>query len=253
MAKIRALLIDDNKFVVTVLSDMLKENHPEIEVLGIANDGNDGLKKIEQFQPDLVFLDIEMPDMTGFEMLSHLDDITFQTIFTTSHSHYAIKAIRFNALDYLVKPIEELELKHAIKRYLSNTNKLENQGMVKQALLNLKTENAEEQTLQLPSQQGTISLKLTQIIRIEGERNYSYIFLSNGKKQLSSKTLGHFEEILSDKGFFRCHRSHLVNGTHIVSLKNNDHFVLKDEASIPISRRKKTEAKNWFAQRQSLT
>ena len=246
MQKIKSLIIEDNAFLLTVLSDILKENHPELEVLDTATNGKDGLNKINQLKPDLVFLDIEMPDMNGFEMLKKLDRINFQTIFTTAHSHYAIKAFRFNALDYLVKPIVPKELKEAINRFKSNISANNNQNLVKQALDNLVTEKVEDQILLLPSQQGAFSLKLKQIIRIEGERNYSYIFLSNGKKQLSSKTLGYFDEILSDKGFLRCHRSHLINGIHIEGIQKNESFVLKDKSIIPISRRKKTEAKSWF-------
>ncbi len=249
---IKSLIIDDNPFIIDLLTEQLQQNHPEIEIVGFAKSGAAGIEKIKKHQPNLIFLDVEMPDMTGFDMLDQLNEISFQTIFITSFSHYAIRAIRFNALDYLVKPIEEKELKHAIKRYLANIGQNENRNQVKLALLNLKTEKIEEQTLQLPSQNGAISLKLKQIVRIEGERNYSFIHLANGKKQLSSKTLGYFDEILSDKGFFRCHRSHLVNGIHIKDLKNNGVFILKNAIEISISRRKKTDAKNWHSQLKGL-
>ncbi|MFT4805612.1 MAG: two-component system LytT family response regulator, partial [Psychroserpens sp.] len=112
--QIKSILIDDNTFIANVLLDQLKENHPDIEVMAIAKNGKEGLEKIHLLKPNLIFLDIEMPDMTGFEMLNKLDVIDFQIIFITSHTHYAIKAFRFNALDYLVKPINEKELASAI-------------------------------------------------------------------------------------------------------------------------------------------
>ncbi len=241
----KSLIVEDNTFMATVLSDLLLENHPEIEVLAVAKDGKDGIEKIKQFQPELIFLDIEMPDMTGFEMLNELDEINFQTIFITAHAHYAIKAFRFNALDYLVKPINGEQLKESIGRFKSNMSSRINRNNVKQALANLNTKKIEDQKLVLQTQQGVLQLPLNQITKIEGERNYSYIHLSNGLKELSSKTLSYFEYMLNEKGFFRCHRSFLVNRYHIDNIAL-DSFELKDGTEIPISRRKKNEAKEWF-------
>lgn len=243
--RVKSLLVEDNPFMAAILSDLLQENHPEIEVMGIAKNGEEGLKKIKHLQPDLVFLDIEMPDMTGFEMLNRIETINFQTIFITAHSHYAIKAFRFNALDYLVKPIVAEHLDQSIKRFKSNKKSAVHQDQMQQALDNLNTEKIEEQKLVLPTEKGILQLPLKEITKIESERNYSFIHLSNGLKELSSKTLSHFEFILNEKGFFRCHRSFLVNRFHIDKI-SQDFFKLKDNSEIPISRRKKSEAKKWF-------
>jgi len=121
--KIKCLIIDDDPFIRDLLQDKLSQYLPEVEVLTTASSGLEGLQKIAHYQPDLVFLDVEMPDMTGFEMLFKLEDISFETIFITSYSHYAIKAIHFDALDYLVKPIDLGELKAAIKRYKKKSKK----------------------------------------------------------------------------------------------------------------------------------
>ncbi len=244
--KIRSIIVDDNEFMAEVLSDLILENHPEIEVMGIAHSGKEGIQKINQLKPNLVFLDIEMPDMSGFLMLSQLGAINFQTIFTTAHSHYAIKAIRFNALDYLVKPIDEKELSESIKRLKNEFEIFKNKNKVQNALLNLKEENVENQKLFLQTQKGTLRITLKNIVRIEGDRNYSIIYLKNNTKKLSSKTLGYFEEILSDKGFFRCHRSHLINKTHVDSINNQGCFLLNNKESIPVSRRKMNDARTWF-------
>jgi len=244
--KIRSLIIDDNPFIIDLLTDQLQQNHTEIEFLGSANNGNTGIEKIKSFKPDLIFLDVEMPDMTGFEMLSQLKEINFQTIFITSFSHYAINAIRFNALDYLVKPIDEKELAQAIRRYKAKDGLSVNKTHIKQALINLKTKNLEDQTLFLQTQNGELKLVLKTIVKFEGDRNYSYIHLSNKSKKLSSKTLSYFEDILADKGFFRSHRSFLVNRFHINSIISKDHFLMKDKSEVPISRRKKSEAQSWF-------
>ncbi|MBK9553432.1 MAG: response regulator transcription factor [Saprospiraceae bacterium] len=242
MSVLKALIVEDNAFMATVLQDMLQQYASKISVVDIAETGKDAISLIASIQPNVVFLDIELPDMTGFELLQQLEGINFQTVFTTSHSHYAIKAFRFNALDYLIKPINESELDEAIKRLLKSSN---NSTIVRNALSNLEVQSIENQKLVLPQQNGTLRLPLKQITHIEGERNYSYIHLSNGNKELSSKNLAYFEDILLDKNFYRSHRSYLVNGFHIKELIDGN-FILKNGMEIPISRRKETEAKTWF-------
>ncbi len=245
-SNIRSLIIDDDPFIKDLLQDKLNQYFPEVEVMTTASSGTEGLQKIATYKPDLIFLDVEMADMTGFEMLAKLGQINFQTIFITSYSHYAIKAIRFNALDYLVKPIDLGELKQAIKRYKTNVRHNKQPGNIQQALVNLKTKNAADQTLILQTQEGELKLVLKNIVRIEGERNYSYICLSNNKKKLTTKTIGDIEELLNDKGFFRCHKSHLVNFVHIKSYQNKITVVLSDDIEIPIARRRKDAFKLWY-------
>jgi two-component system LytT family response regulator len=245
MKTIKSLIIDDDPFIRELLQDKLEQYFPEVEVLATGNSGNQGLQKIEEFKPDLIFLDVEMADMTGFEMLLQLSQITFQTIFITSYSHYAIKAIRFNALDYLVKPIDLGELKTAIQRYKKNTANYNDENL-QLALSNLKTENIAKHQLILQTQEGELRLTVKNIIRIEGERNYSYIYLTNHKKKLVSKTLSDLEGMLEGKGFFRCHKSFLVNRLNIKSHRNSLILVLSDDTEIPISRRKKEAFKSWF-------
>ena len=242
MNSLKALIVEDNAFMATVLHDMLKQYATKIAVIDIAKTGNEAISLIASIKPNVVFLDIELPDMTGFELLQQLENINFKTVFTTSHSHYAIRAFRFNALDYLVKPINESELDEAIKRLLKSAN---NSTGVKNALSNLEVQSLENQKLVLPQQNGTLRLPLKQITHIESERNYSYIHLSNGNKELSSKNLAYFEDILIDKNFYRSHRSHLINRFHIKALADGN-FILKNGMEIPISRRKETEAKTWF-------
>lgn len=245
---IKSLIIDDDPFILNLLQDKLAAHFPGIEVMATAESGRVGLEIIRRYQPDLIFLDVEMIDMTGFEMLTHLDNISFQTIFITSFSHYAIKAIRFNALDYLVKPIDLEELKQAIKRYRSNVRRNKQPNNVRQALVNFKTKDVREQTLYLRTQKGEITLVLKNIVRIEGERNYSYIYLINHKKILASKNLGDLEELLVDKGFFRCHKSHLINFVYIKSFSSKFAVILSDDTEIPIARRKKEDFQVWHNQ-----
>ena len=242
MKPLKSLIVEDNAFMAEVLHDLLKQYATKIAVIAIAKTGNEALSLIASIKPDVLFLDIELPDMTGFELLQQIENINFKTVFTTAHSHYAIKAFRFNALDYLVKPINESEFDEAIKRLLRSAN---NSVEVKNALSNLAVQSVENQQLVLPQQNNTLRLPLKQITHIEGDRNYSYIHLSNGSQELSSKNLAYFEDILLDKNFCRSHRSYLINRLHIKALTDG-HFVLKNGINIPISRRKKTEANTWF-------
>jgi two-component system, LytTR family, response regulator len=244
--KIKCLVIDDDLFIHDLMEDKLDRHFPQVELLAMASSGMEGLEKIKEHQPDLVFLDVEMSDMTGFEMLAKLEEIRFQTIFITTYSHYAIEAIRFNALDYLVKPIKLNELKQAIKRYRNNIEKFKLFDRVQQALINLSAKNVADQLLVLQTHDKELRMTIKDIICVEAARNYSYIHLSNNKKNLCTKTLSDLEELLKDKGFFRCHKSYMVNRVHIISNESSNLIVLSNGMEIPISRRKKDVFRAWF-------
>lgn len=242
MEPIKAIIVEDNHFMAAILHALLRQHKANISILGIAKTGKDALKLITSKKPNVVFLDVELPDMTGFEMLRQIDDINFQTIFTSSHSSYAINAFRVNALDYLIKPIKETELDEAIKRFVKSA---ENISAIKIALSNIEVQNTGNKELVLLTHNGTLRFALKQITHIEGARNYSYIYLSNGSRELSSKNLAHFGNLLSDRKFFRAHRSYLVNRYSIKSLKK-DYFILNNGFKIPISRRKRADVEIWF-------
>lgn len=244
--KIKCLVIDDDLFIHDLMEDKLGRHFPEVELVAMASSGTEGLERIKEHQPDLVFLDVEMSDMTGFEMLAKMDGIHFQTIFITTYSHYAIEAIRFNALDYLVKPIKLNELKQAIKRYKDNVEKHKISDRVQQALINLNTKDVSDQRLVIQTHEKELRLTLKDIIRVEAARNYSYIHLIGKKKELTTRTLNDFERLLKDKGFFKCHKSHMINRIHILSCTNNTAVFLSEGIEIPISRRKKEAFTDWY-------
>ena len=243
---IKCLIIDDDPFIQDLLQDKLSQYFQEIHVLAIASTGNEGIEHINTYKPDLIFLDVEMNDMTGFEMLGKLDSINFKTIFITSYNHYAIKAIRFNALDYLLKPFDLEELKNAIKRYKKYVLQNSDLDNVPVVLFNLKSKDVTSQILTLKTQQGVLQLKLKDIIYLEGNGNYSNIYLIKGRKEVVSKTLQDLEELLDAKGFFRCHKSYLVNKTHIVSKPSRFSVKMSNNSNIPISRRRKSTFREWF-------
>ncbi len=247
--KIKCLIIDDDPFIRELLQDKLNQYFPEVHLLSTACSGREGLEKIATYRPELIFLDVEMADMTGFEMLAQLSDITFQTIFITSYSHYAIKAIRFNALDYLLKPLDLGELKKAINRYKNHKNTKPHKENLALALRNMSTKNITDHMLILKTQDGDLKLVLKDIVHIEGDRNYSYIYLKNGSKKLVTKTLSDLEELLDTKGFFRCHRSHILNREHIIDSKGLT-ALLTTNIRVPVSRRKKKSFLDWFEANQ---
>jgi two-component system LytT family response regulator len=244
--KIRSLIIDDDPFTRDLLQDELQSQFAEIEVVEIASSGTEGLRIIEHLKPELVFLDVEMGDMTGFEMLSRIQKIDFQVIFITSFDHYAIKAIHFNALDYLIKPIDTEDLKHSIERYKKSLAGNGSFQAIKNAMQNYNTDDLLEHTLLLHLQNGEQRIRLKDIVRAEGVSNYSYIHTTDKQKVLTSKTLGLLEEMLSEQLFFRCHKSHLVNIIQIKDLSTNTLITLKDNSQIPLSRRKASAFKAWF-------
>lgn len=244
---ITCAIIDDDPFISDLLLDKLTQHFPEIQVIAVANNGQEGIQKLMKFRPKLVFLDVEMNDMTGFEMLLQLPEINFKTIFITSYRHYAIKAIRFNALDYLLKPIDLEELKNAIARFKNQYEQSSLPNPINQALVNISTLDEKEHVLNLNIQKGLVKIAVKDVLYIQGDRNYSQIQLGN-KKVVVSKTLSDLAEILDDHYFFRCHKSHLVNRIHVHYIVNSFSLLLSSGQTLPISRRRKKPFQNWFSE-----
>ncbi len=239
---IKALIIDDDFSVASVLQFLIERHVPEINELRIATSVTEAKNLILQFQPDLVFQDIIMPEMNGFEFLSRLEKFNFDLIFTTAYNEYAIRAIRFSALDYLLKPINPLELRSAVDRFLKKRKQqLETNKLLKNLISNLEQKKETAFRLAIPSIDGALFFSPSEIIRLEGERNYTRFYLANKQKILSAKTMKEYEEILLQQGFLRIHKSHLVNRKYIKSFLNEGMVVLSDDTSLPVSRLRKAE------------
>jgi two-component system LytT family response regulator len=250
-AHIACAIIDDDPFISDLLMDKLTQHFPEIRVITVAKNGQEGIEKLMKLRPKLVFLDVEMNDMTGFEMLLQLPEIYFKTIFITSYRHYAIKAIRFNALDYLLKPIDLEELKDAIARFKNQDKQSSLSDPIHQALVNFSTPDVKEHVLTLNIQEGQLKIAIKDILHIQGDRNYSQIHLVNNKKEVVSKTLSDLAEILDSQYFFRCHKSHLVNRIHVQTFLNSFSLILSSGQMLPISRRRKQLFQEWFSEKKS--
>lgn len=239
---IKALIIDDEPSAVNTLRLMLERYIPEIKDLRSTTDASEGVHLLKSFQPDLLFLDIQMPLMNGFEVLKHFPRINFKIIFTTAHDKYAIQAIKFSALDYLLKPIDADELREAFDRFLQReVVQLGEQALYNNLLHNINVKDQKDFKLALSTTEGTYFYHPEEIIRLEGESNYTKFFFTNKKTLLASKTLKDFEEILTEHGFIRIHKSHLINKKHVVNLTGDGLLTMMDSSKVEISRRRKEE------------
>lgn len=233
---ISAIIIDDEQGAQKELKSLINTHCKNVEIVGMGSSVDEAIALIDRLQPMVVFLDIEMPHSNGFNLLEHYDEYPFSVIFTTAYDEYAIKAIRFCALDYLLKPIQKNELIDAVNRVSRQKNAT---APLKE--LSEKGLNEKNNIIILNSQNDFIRTKLTNIIRFEAERNYTFVFFRNGSKALMSKTLLFYDDLLEEKGFIRCHRSHLVNKEHVKKVVKQNQWALQleDGSTIPVSHRKK--------------
>ena len=237
-----AIIIDDDPFFCFHLQDIINHKTNEVEVLAICHSAEEALSRIISLSPDIVFLDIEMPGgMNGFDLLKKLPSINFEIIFTTAHEYYAIRAIRFSAVDYLVKPIDTAALQEAISRVIDKRSKRADASMWQMEVIadgKMKMEN-----LAIPTMEGLVFIALHEIIYCEGDDRYTKMFLTDKKMITSSRTLGGFEELLLPFNFFRIHKSYLVNLRHMKKYLRGEggQVIMTDGSTLDVSRRKKDE------------
>ncbi len=231
---IKAVIIDDIPEAVTVLKSDIATYCANIEIIGSANGVVSGAKLIKEINPDLVFLDIQMPDGTGFDLLEILGDTNFKLIFTTASDEFAIKAFKFSAIDYLLKPIDPDDL-------ISAVQKLDNQITPTSRLELLKSNLEKPKKIAVNTVDKIHIVELNNIIRLESNVNYTQFYFKDGTKLLVTKTLKEFDKLLSEHDFIRVHQSHLVSVDQIKAfLKQNGELILKDDTKIPVSTRKKS-------------
>ena len=238
----KAVLIEDEARNREHLTRVINKHCPEVELMAQAADAVEGIAAIKKHQPDLIFLDIEMPGGSGFDMLESLGQVNFEVIFVTAYDSYAIRAIRFCAMDYLLKPIKILELKSAVERVLKKRSETAQNLQLQTYLQNLHLNHA-AQKLALPTQEKIEMVGIAHILRCQGERNYTRFFLKEGKRLLVSKALGEYEELLTEFGFFRTHQSHLVNLHQVETFirKDGGYLIMSDQSQVPVSRRRKDQ------------
>jgi two-component system, LytTR family, response regulator len=238
----KAIIVDDEINNLESLEALVRRHCSGIEVVGLAQSVDEGLLKINEHIPDLVFLDIKMPEKDGFQLLESLNNINFEVIIVTAFNHYAIKAIKFCAIDYLLKPVNSSELIQAVDMAIERIRQKRDNDRLRQLIQNMNSQTG-KMKMGLASQSRVDFVETNQIIRCEAENNYTHVFLESGIKKTISKTLKEFEELLIDFGFIRVHQSHLINLSHIKSyLKNDGGYIEMDNSNIvPISRNRKEE------------
>jgi two-component system, LytTR family, response regulator len=239
---INTVIIDDEQNNIDNLSILLHTYCPQVSVLTSALNAHEGEQIILKHKPDLVFLDIQMPEKNGFDMLKSLNSFDFEIIFVTAYDQYGIQAVKFSAIDYLLKPINIDDLKQAVqKAALKSTQKRHNAQLENLIQLVQQKQQKQFHRIALQSTKETRFVEPDKIVRCESSNNYTTFFLSNGEKILTSKPIFEYEEMLQDYGFVRCHQSHLINKTFIKSWikEEGDYFLMEDNTQIPISRNKK--------------
>lgn len=242
---ISAVIIEDEPIFQEILKKAISHIGLDIRVDGICNSKREAKILLPTLNPQLVFLDVELVDGKGIDLLDELKEIDFEINFTTSHDKYAISAIKNNAADYLLKPIKEKELKKAIEKVskrLEEKETLKLTAQLQDYLDKIKQSQQQDSKLMVPTKEGVIFLKVNEIIRLESESNYTEFHLINNKKVLVAKTLKAYEEKLIPYNFMRVHQSHLINLAHMKEIDNGDNFaIMTDGSKVEISKRKKKE------------
>lgn len=245
MNAIRAIIVDDEKHGIITLQHLLSQCCKEVEVVATCQKSAEAKMIIEDKQPDIVFMDIEMPVMSGLDVLEQFDEHNFQTIFTTAYDQYAIAALRLNALDYLLKPIDKTELRDAIDRFLNKETVSSKQQF---QMARHFTQTRIMDTLALSSSKGLHFIKIKDIIYLEATSCYTNITMQDAQVHLVSKTLSSFEEALSDHSFFRAHKSFIINLDYIKHYIRGEggEVIMTNNTTINLSRTKKQEFLNFF-------
>lgn len=240
----RAIIIDDEQHCIDRLSKLLKENVAgELQILDYFKTVEDGISGIQKLQPDLVFLDVQINDKTGFDLLQQMPSVNFEVIFTTAFERYAVQAFKFSALDYLLKPVDADDLAAALQKLKEKISAKENNTRFDTLFHNLKNIQGISKRICVPVTTGLVFLQVSDIIRCQSDINYTTIFTKDKQKLVVAKTLKEFEEMLSDFNFYRVHNSHLINLAFIKSYnKGKGGFVtMTDNTDIEVSTRRKDD------------
>ena len=239
---VRAIIIDDEKFCIEVLEELLAAHCQQIKIIATCQSAEEGMEAIHEHVPDLVFLDIEMPRMNGFDMLKKLLPFHFDVIFTTAYDNYAIRAFKYSALDYLLKPIDADDLKSAVEKYMNPKTQRNYSAQLDLLVENIRQLNPSLiHRIAIPTVEGLIMLPIKDIIYCEANSSYTIIHLVKKEKIVSAKTLKEYEEILEAHNFFRVHNSPLINLNFVEKYVKGDggYVIMTDQSTIGVSRGRK--------------
>jgi two-component system LytT family response regulator len=237
---IKAVVIDDEINNQELISNLLKSYAENIQVVGLADSVESAYKTIQEHQPDLIFLDVQMPDGTGFDLLKKFEKINFKIIFVTAHQEFALEAFKYSALDYILKPLSPANLLAAVKKAEETMGSDELNMKLKILLNNIAEPIKNKKKIVLKTMERIYSVDLDDIIRFESDGGYTKVYLTDGKRIMVSKTMKEYDDLLLDAGFLRVHHSHLINMNHLFCFeKAEGHVVMKDDSVVPVSNRKK--------------
>jgi two-component system, LytTR family, response regulator len=242
MKKLKVMLVDDELSSLQNLHHKLTEFCPDVEVVAQTQKPEEAIELLRKHQPDLLFLDIEMPRMNGFRMLQELGEYDFEIIFTTAYNHYAIDAIRISAFDYLTKPIAIKDLQDAVER-MANSHLGKTKEKIEVLTTAMNNPKSQKEKMAIPTVDGIELVPIETIIHLESSSSYTKIYFTDERMQLVAKSLGEYEGILKDYRFFRIHHSHLINLQFVKRFIRGEggQVVLTNGATLDISRRKKEE------------
>jgi len=238
-----AIIIDDETNSRNALRQKITRHCNNVMIIADCENGEEGIEKIETQKPDIIFLDIEMPRMNGFTMLQQIKNKNFEVIFITAYDHYAIKAIKFSALDYLLKPVEVEDLKAAVEKVTQKRKQMDGNKRVELLVQNFLEEKTAHQRIAISSMEGLQFVTTNDIIYLEANSNYTSFYLADNRKITATKTLKDFEEILPASMFIRIHHSYLINKNGIEKYIKGEggQVVMKNGVTLDVARRKKEE------------
>lgn len=247
---IKALIVDDEEDARFMLRNNLTEEFKNVlEIVGEAHSVKSGIEAVQKLSPDILFLDIQMKDGTGFDLLEQIPNKTFEVVFCTAYDQFAIKAFQFSALGYLMKPIKSLELVKTVHMAMDHFDKLQNNSNTRlKVLVENYGDDKKIKKIVIPYNKGFFVFSIEDIIRLEGERNYTSFIIKDHPKVLSSKTMKEYENILTEYGFYRIHQSSLINLRHVLGYTKGEGGSVKmsDNTEVSISRSRKKEFLSRF-------
>lgn len=237
----KAILVEDESHARALLKRYV-EKYCELDVIGEAENVSEGVQLVLERKPDIVFLDISLPGLNGFELIRQLQPISFEVIFVTAFDQYAIQAIKLSAVDYLLKPIDIGELRVASLKAIERIN-FKNVNRNLDILLDNISHNTTSRKIAIPDGHGFVYEEISNIIRLKASGRYTEIFTASGKKYLVTRNLGEFDKMLSQYTFLRVHHSHLINPVHISSYDKSDggFLIMNDKSEVEVSRKNKEE------------